>query len=297
MNKTQYILRSLSKINKKRWEHYVVNRIYHRLNDPTIEFVCQQAIRHRDQSKIYLADLFFPQLDLYLEIDEGHHDDEINKIKDAIRRLDIEDAAGFEEFRIKASEADHLEALDDEIETFIQKIKERKAATVASGNFQPWNYERRFSPLLHLEAGYIEVGPHAAFRTHKDALKCFGYDKGHYQRGSWDLPKATVRALGEKGAWMVWFPKLYEYPSWSNSINLDRTEITERCNIPDHSYTERWDRRIVMAHARDELNLTLYRFLGVFEVIPAFREGSVHKFRRIMTRLPTVRPYSLRHEG
>jgi len=29
----------------------------------------------------------------------------------------------------------------------------------------------------HLEAGFIAVSPHAKFRTHKDALNCFGYDK------------------------------------------------------------------------------------------------------------------------
>ncbi len=41
MDKTDYILRSLTKTSKKRWEHYAVTRIYHLLNDPDIEFVCQ----------------------------------------------------------------------------------------------------------------------------------------------------------------------------------------------------------------------------------------------------------------
>lgn len=81
MSKTDYILRSLSKITKKRWEHYVINRIFHKLDDPEIEFVCQQCIRKANSpDKIYLADLFFPQLALYLEIDEEHHDsDEAKK--------------------------------------------------------------------------------------------------------------------------------------------------------------------------------------------------------------------------
>lgn len=75
MSKTDYVLRALSKISHKRWEHYIINRIFHKLDDPQLEFVCQQCIRKEGESgKIYLADLLFPQLKLYLEIDEAHHD-------------------------------------------------------------------------------------------------------------------------------------------------------------------------------------------------------------------------------
>ena len=290
--KDNYLIRSLSKITYKRWEHYVINRVDHRLSDHDIEFVCQQAIRRVDKNNPYLADLFFPQLGIYLEIDEGHHAHEENQIADAKRRLDIVDATGFKEFRIKAHET-NLEALDREVESFIQEIQERKTKAVSGKTFRPWDYERRFSPIPHLEAGYIEVDAHAAFRTHKEALQCFGYDKGHLQKAVWNLPASTVNALGKEGAWMVWFPKLYEYKDWSNRISDDGTEITEECKIPNHTYTDIWDRRIVMAHARDELNRTLYRFLGVFEVIPEFSTGRVRKFRRVETRIPTVWPMNL----
>ncbi|WP_413475970.1 AbaSI family restriction endonuclease [Hafnia paralvei] len=40
MSKDDYILRALSKISHKRWEHYIINRIFHRLNDPELEFLC-----------------------------------------------------------------------------------------------------------------------------------------------------------------------------------------------------------------------------------------------------------------
>jgi very-short-patch-repair endonuclease len=288
MNKSQYILRSLSKIRNKTWEHYVVNRIYHRLNDPQIEFVCQQAFRHKNLPKIYLADLFLPQLRLYLEIDEGHHASEDSQIKDAIRRLDIADATDCEEFRIAVRNNVSLEALDAEIEEFIQKVRERKAAATARNDFRPWDYEHRFEPSRHLDAGYIEVGPDTAFRTHRDALRCFGYQKGHLQKAVWSLPDVTVQALGEKGAWIVWFPKLYKYKDWSNTISEDGTEITEICMNDRLMYTAALEKRIVMAHAKDELNRTLYRFLGVFEVISGFQEGLEHRYRRIKTRIPTV---------
>ncbi|WP_375295724.1 MULTISPECIES: AbaSI family restriction endonuclease [Morganellaceae] len=54
MSKDDYILRALSKISHKRWEHYIINRIFHRLNDPELEFLCQQCIRKEGHS----GDLF-----------------------------------------------------------------------------------------------------------------------------------------------------------------------------------------------------------------------------------------------
>ena len=60
-SKDQYILRNFSKIQHKQWELYIITRIVHNLNDPEIEFVCQQLIKTKD-GKRYLADLCFPSL-------------------------------------------------------------------------------------------------------------------------------------------------------------------------------------------------------------------------------------------
>lgn len=54
--KDDFILRMLSKIQKKKWENYVVNRIVHKLDDPEIEFICQQYVARSD-GKYALVDL------------------------------------------------------------------------------------------------------------------------------------------------------------------------------------------------------------------------------------------------
>ncbi|WP_323716132.1 AbaSI family restriction endonuclease [Paracoccus aminovorans] len=72
MSKDDYILRSLSKTRHKRIEHFVVNRIYHLLDDPEIEFVCQQLVRRSDGPA--LTDMYFPQFRLHLEVDEPFHE-------------------------------------------------------------------------------------------------------------------------------------------------------------------------------------------------------------------------------
>ena len=78
-SKDQYILRNFSKIQHKQWELYIITRIVHNLNDPEIEFVCQQLIKTKD-GKRYLADLCFPSLKLYYEIDEAHHSSSVYKL-------------------------------------------------------------------------------------------------------------------------------------------------------------------------------------------------------------------------
>ncbi len=285
MEKTDYILRSLSKISKKRWEHYVINRIFHRLDDPEIEFICQQCIRKED-GKIYLADFFLPQLGIYLEVDEGHHASDEAKILDAKRKFDIAEVSGLHEERISVYDAT-ISEINSRIDKFVDQIKTRKQAAIAAGEFPDWDYEQRFTARPHLENGYVSIGPRAAFRTQKDALNCFGYNKGHYQRAVWNLPSQVRDAIGLSGECMVWFPRLQKQEYWDNSLSEDGTIISEICKNSSKEYADVWDNRIVMARSRDELSQTLYRFVGVFKVISGYSTGSERRFRRVATHIKT----------
>lgn len=278
-DRTRYILRSLSKLSNKSFEHYALNRIYHRLDDPELEFVCQQCVRKSDQ-KYYLADLFLPQLGMYLEIDEGHHDSDQAKIEDAVRQLDITEATGLVEHRIAASNI-KFEDFNKEIETFIEYVRLRKSQLIDNNTFLQWDYEGRFTSKLHLERGFIDIGPFSAFRTHRDALNCFGYNGGHHQSGSWKIPKHVCESIGLSGDCMVWFPKLYEQNDWDNSLSEDGCVIKEirkdgTAGIDDDGRT-----RIAMARSTDKFNRTLYRFVGVFKADLNYRTGHKRRFNRI----------------
>ena len=86
LSKANYVATSLSKIKHKRWELYVISRVIHLLNDLDVEFICQQAVL-TDHGGRRFADLFFPQFNIYLEVNErgGHSKDVIkNWIKFAM---------------------------------------------------------------------------------------------------------------------------------------------------------------------------------------------------------------------
>ena len=276
-SKDDYILRNFSKIKHKSWELYVITRIIHLLNDPEIEFVCQQLIRTPNMKR-YLADLCFPALELYIEIDELHHTKNQNQIDDEHRKREIIDAINFDEKRIKVFDGQNkirkLNEINDEILEVIEELKDRKKKLKKSGKFIPWNYEKKFSPEPHLERGYIDVKDNVVFLNHRDVLRCFGYKKGgHFQGATWGIKGKNK---------YVWFPKLYKNDLWNNSLSDDTKKIImkldsgkslvdwmeERGDIDYLGKIKSGDSAspVVFAHYKNLLGQTVYKFLGEFKV-------------------------------
>ena len=270
-SKDEYTLRNFSKIQHKKWELYIITRIIHFLNDPDIEFVCQQLLKTRD-GKRYLADLCFPSLKLYYEIDEAQHGSDQHKIKDEHRQREIVDATDFIEKRISVFDKNkndrNINEINIEVDTFIDFIKKRKKQFISKNNFISWNYETKFSPAPHLKRGYIDVKDNVVFSNHRDALRCFGYKGGHYQRAVWRIKDSN------KG---VWFPKLYKNNTWNNSLSDDFKKIIMKRNNNTKILRPRRKREYtVFAHYKDLLGQIVYKFLGEF--YSSFEETDDYQF-------------------
>lgn len=262
ITKHDYILRSLYKIKHKKWELYVISRIIHLLDDLDVEFVCQQYIQRPNDMRA-MADLYLPQFRMFLEIDEDHHASDEAQLNDRRRADDIINAVGLTEHRIKVHEHEKhpncLQRVNKEIDEFIELIRSKKKA---SDSFMPWDPEKRFDITRYLDDGYISTKGNPVFKYQRDVLNCFGYDKGHYQRGAWTLKDGSKRC--------VWFPRLYETNGWENSLSPDGKIITEKRklndgNMSDVKYEDPWSSRLVFARYADKLGNHLYRFVGEFK--------------------------------
>ena len=279
ISKDDYILRNFSKIQLKKWELYIITRIVHLLNDSEIEFVCQQFIKTRD-GKRYLADLCFPSLKLYYEIDEAQHGSDQHKIKDEHRQREIIDATDFIEKRISIFDKNkndrNINEINKEVEEFIAFVQKRKKQFISKGNFIPWDYETKFSPAPHLKRGYIDVKDNVVFSNHRDALRCFGYKKGHYQRAVWRIKGSNKE---------VWFPKLYRNNTWNNSLSNDFKKIIMKRN--NNAKIKRRKKRefIVFAHYKDLLGQIVYKFLGEFHTSFKESDNYQHAFIRKKTKI------------
>ena len=86
INRDEYIVNGLSKIKHKKWELYVISRIIHQL-DSDIGFSFQQLVKTK-QGEYFYADLWFSNLNRYLEVDEDHHK-KLKKNKKPIHYSDL----------------------------------------------------------------------------------------------------------------------------------------------------------------------------------------------------------------
>ena len=285
ISKENYVTRNFQKISGKRWELYVITRVIHLLNDPDIEYVCQQYINPPKNKKYYLADLAFPSLKLYLEIDEGQHGSKNHKAADVKRDAEILEATDWECKRIAVyvsqgnTKVDKkLELLNQEIDKFVEHIRIKKQKLISQGNDIVWEYEKKFLPKTFIQKQQINVSDNVALLNHRDVLRLFGYTKGHYQRAVWKVEKFNE---------IVWFPKLYSNSDWVNEFDEKTDTIHQhRKDMKPHPISPNDENdRIVFAHQKNIFGQTVYKFYGVF-VFDHLRTDPVnHYFKRIKTSI------------
>lgn len=286
MTKTDYILKSLAKVSNKRWEFFLISRIIHQLHDD-IEFVTQQLVRGGDGQR-YLTDLYFPQFDLHLEIDERHH--LTNEELDRFREMDIVQETNHKVKRLKTFEKSGsdktLQQIKHEVDDFVGFILQRKNELELNGKFIPWDWESRYSADPIIQRGYIDVDDSVTFRLQAEALRCFGFSGKTIRRGTWHIRDGS-------GDW-VWFPRLYPHYIWNNEISIDGNHIFQRAmndEAMEHNFrqnqkaaSERLVGVVVFAKARDSLGSNVLRYVGTFQHNVGASSREAIQFDRIRTR-------------
>ena len=123
LGKANYVANSLSKMKHKRWELYVISRVIHLLDDLEIEFICQQVVLPDDGGRKF-ADLYFPQFNIYLEVNErGGHSKEVDQKLDKVRQGEILRAVGARQEKIEIFSFDEQGGvLDSSLEGINQKM-------------------------------------------------------------------------------------------------------------------------------------------------------------------------------
>jgi len=271
ISKDEYILRSLSKISHKKWEMFIISRILHGLDDDELEFVTQQLVRRPDGIRA-LTDLYFPQLNLHLEIDEPAHEKQVSE--DEKREQDIIQITGHEVKRIKIADTNgmgkDISIVRDDVDDFIKYVTELKLLAIKENRFAPWDWSNRYSSSPVIKRGYVSIQDNVVFRLQTEAMRCFGFKGKGWQRGTWIVPDGTHD--------VVWFPRLYEHGLWLNELSSDGQVIFARALNGNEEgkasiakqiaegrlYPERkW---IVFAKAKDNLGFNLLRYVGSFHV-------------------------------
>lgn len=257
--KLDYMTRLFAKISKKKTETYVISRIWHQLNDDRVKFVVQQYIR-RTQDKYALADLYLPQLGIFVEINEPFHKNNIEI--DRIRNEEISQVTHSKPIVIDCDNS--IEEIHSQISEVVQQIKQ---AIIERGKrFISWEGGSTLTVEYHRKKGYLKVDESEYVRTIDEAFAIFGAKAKH--RGFLRVAGASVP---NKPNEIVWCPNS-GHRIWCNELSEDGLEIREynRNEQSRGEHVERYlsdnQRRVTFFREEDELGFRFYLFVGVFEL-------------------------------
>ena len=116
----------LAKLAHKPTESYVISRIWHRLDDIRVRLVLQQYVKR--EKGYALADLYLPQLNMIVEVNEEYHETDEQKLRDAIRNKEVRDATKADVFVIKAS--GNLDEIHQQVDEIVAEIRKRISCRV-----------------------------------------------------------------------------------------------------------------------------------------------------------------------
>lgn len=302
LDKIDYITNQLKKTFGKKYENYCITRIYSLLNRNDIKIVTQQLFKRKGK-KIALADLYLPQVNVWIEIDEGHHleqasDDfertneviEENKVSsEAKKKYDaLEEVINVEleePFRIIVYNKS-LEEINNQIDHIVNEINNRieKLGT----NFIPWD-KVNSSPEEYIKKGKITVQDNAKFRTIDDIGKLFNFDKVPFNQ-------KLHGCIYIKEHLYFWCPTVKINGDecndnlWENEISDDGLFIFENQKERKEGYLnsviEEQPIRYIFTKYRDETGNMIYKFKGVFELdLEQSKINNIRVWKRVASEI------------
>ena len=274
--KLEYMERLFAKISKKKTESYVISRIWHQLDDDRVKFVVQQYVK-RTQDKYALADLYLPQLNIFIEINEPFHKNNVEV--DRIRNEEILSVVHSKPIVVDC-DCD-LTEIHRQVTEVVALIRQRIAEL--GDSFRPWDEASTLTVEHHRDKGCLKVEDNECLRTTEDVAAVFGTKAKH--RG---FLRASGAAVPGKKNEIVWWPNT-DHRLWHNELSEDGLFIYEypkaeekRAEHLRHWLSAPEETRITFLRFKDDLGFCFYRFVGVFRLD---RDKSIKESKCVWERI------------
>ncbi len=276
MDKKEYLFKTLSRTKRKDDENFVINSIWNRINDYELKPVSQQYVNCGEQW--YLIDLFFPQVNIGVEVDEEGHITQIDS--DKIRSDQIVSAMKYDkrtDFQIERiqTHTNDIEDVTKQIEHVCNTIKKRIEELP-----EPLNWITRDEILTKIKRnGVLSIFDDLTFHSITQAVNEL-FDWGRKSGGG---PSRSFFRYKHDRTKSLWFAKRNIFKGekeiavsgWINRLSRDGKYILEfkdkLCDNEyklgeEHSETSD-DIRITFLKYRNNLGEDGYKFVGVFRKI------------------------------
>ena len=275
---------------RKAYENFIVNTIYARIGEPELMPVTQQYVYNpRDSRRYYLLDLYFPQLNYGVEIDERHHLDEDQAVRDNERSEDISAAIECEEGRIPIYSRDgrkrSIEEINGDIDREVMIIKGKIAA---AGRLKWETNEDRKKEIL--TRGIFNVKDDVSYSSITEIYNiCGGRRSGKNKGRAKMLQRCYYRLNDEYKLWVPILAIADEYGvvrnkkmGYENTLSDDKTVLTEKSDHPIDPRIDMDYKRVVFMRMKDIFGRGCIKFIGVFELTEESDDKEhVHIYRRI----------------
>ena len=283
MDKVEYLIKTFSRTKRKDYENYILNAVWQKIDCLDLRPVTQQYVKGHE-NEYYLIDLYFPQINVGVEVDEAFHKNNVKS--DLKRELTIEEKLSsireeslFELKRIDATLP--LKELSERIAIISAEVKEK----VAEKKITHWDTDVSIKNQV-MEKGYISVDEFYRFRLITDVANQLFFKKHKkYQQGS---IKITVDGRPAQ----VWFPTISteskeEHSQWLNYLNEDWSIIKEKNIRRDGKKitNEVGELRVVFARMKDSFGKFNYRYIGNFELKEISEDSNSREYRKVSDRL------------
>ena len=309
--KLVYLAKTLSRTKRKDYENYVVNAIWNRINDPRLVPVMQQFIKDKEGNHYYI-DLYFPQLKIGVECDEGYHSSKEQKVLDAERELTIFDVLK------QVDERDYF-ALHVDVTKSYQDVETQINAHVATIKYkiEEFNIEDGWAKqfcsnedsddqrAIEIEEyfsdkEYITIHDDIIFPSNKYVYNVIlGQNYScHLMHGGEPFRKLYTEYGYEEGTF-PWFPKLtVSKPTkkgYYNLLSKDGSEIYEYIDDPEKNMQRKAEgryigkKRVVFSQVKDSTTgVAGYRFVGFF-IGDHYDENGTITYKRIDDKFKIIK--------
>lgn len=278
MDKKEYIVNQLKKTYGKKYENYCITRIITKLDNINLQFVTQKMFRRSD-GKIALADLYFPQVNVWVEIDESQH---INNLElDEIRTYEVVENNIQRKLRnleeiiyIGVNEPERIKVFDKDFNISIEDINKRIDEIVLLINnkikklgkdFIPWTGVEKL-PEYFINKGNIDIYDDVKFKTIQDVSELFNKGYRGMQLAYFKVNENTF----------VWCPKLrlndtdFKKSRYINEISDDGKYIYESSLVDNDRFVNDVinsnEVRYIFPKYMDECGQFMYRYAGIYKL-------------------------------
>jgi very-short-patch-repair endonuclease len=274
-SKLDYLRETFGRMPNKTFENYVCNRLWARIDNTELKPVTQQYVKKyvREDGTgggHALIDLYFPQIQVGVEVNETYHlrNKEKDKQKKEGVKVSIPNLKCFEIWEaeerdgqiVRLSIEDINQQIDDVAYLIQSKIKRLCRDT---GEPLVWDDDAAHARKIEIirKRGTLSTRDAVRFKTIVSVLnELFDKGFGGFQQG--------YRRFGDEHS--VWFPKVERYSEmWENHFEDNKKRILQRWigdgQMPDNSldYLPKV-KRAVFAGEKNGLGQWGYTFTGIY---------------------------------